>query len=654
MRFSRRQIRAIILVGFILGFVGVPALGAVLSNDAHVSGGVTLEAADGPAVNVTGTTNASLADPFPDNNTVDVTTEQGNVTLSSSGNTSAEIAASNITGTWTTIDSLGVMSHPLTINPEDKRKVTVEGNPNFLKFRDATLDDGQVDFVYSGITGSTTLTLHGLPANQQVRAVDQSGTVVAVGETDGSGTVTLSNMDHSQHAVELKSGAASPILTDPDPDGNVSTVPSSFSVHVADDDFPGDNVTVEFFYEGSKFDTKYATSDGRVSTSNLPSIDPGVNDWSVVATDEAGNEDVVNATIGSPGTLHIRNETNPSELVDSPVEVTVKFDNGTAVQTRTTTDGTVNMSGLPTTDFIVTVNGSQDYYARTVYFQSLIGNRSVYLLNQSYPAVESRFRLDDPTGNYPSSSILIIKRALNTSGTDTYTKIYADRFGVEGVTADLQQNVRYQMAIRSPNGDVQELGPYRADVGETVTVRPGTPTIGLGNYSAGWASNAELNNRTLEARYSDPAGETQQVTIWIHEKGNTSNRLRPNTTYYDLGNFSAAYTLTENESKKTWKVNFIVDRDGEQFTTHEYVANNPDLLAGNMAPIWANIFGVAAVFLFGGMFSVLNRAAGAIMTALVGGILWWSGWLTGATTGAAVVIFLFIAILYAVMTKRGP
>jgi len=150
--------------------------------------------------------------------------------------------------------------------------------------------------------------------------------------------------------------------------------------------------------------------------------------WSIVATDENGNQDVLNNTVGLPGTLYIRNETNASQLVDDNVTVTVAFEDGDVVETRSTEDGTIDMSGLPTTDFIVTAEAN-GYYGRTVYFQSIIGDTSVYMLNESYSAVEARYTLDDPTGQYPTDSLVIVKRAINRSGTNKYRTIYSDRFG---------------------------------------------------------------------------------------------------------------------------------------------------------------------------------------------------------------------------------
>lgn len=656
MDFTRRRVRALFLVGLLLGFAAAPVLGAVLDNSVSIDNGVSLHAPDGPRVEVQGATNVSLDHDWAQQNRLELITEAGNVTFVSQGGTEATINKSQITGTWTVVSGLTLGSNSLHIDPEDKQAINVSGDVDRVEFRgNMHLDDGQADFIYAGDSGTTTITVRGLAENTTVRAVDQTGTTVGVGTTNSEGVVTIPGMPNSEHTVLLQSGAASPILDNPQPEGNISDEPTAFSVYVDDDDFPGDTVNLTWYYNGQQFDTTTGIdSAGRYNTTNLPAIGDGTQEWSVKATDSVGNTAWLNTTFGTPGVIFIRNETNPSQLVTNPVNVTVKFENGSVVTTRTTSDGTLDMDGLPTTDFIVVIEASQNFTSRTVYFQSIIGNRSVYLLNKTYPTVESRFTLSDPTGEYPTQSVLYIKRAINMSGENRYRTIYSDRFGVEGVTATLQEDVRYQIEIRSPDGDMQVLGPYRADVTETVTVEPGNPQIEVGEFTQGWAANAELTNRTLEVRYSDPQHLTTKVKVWIHEKGNTSNRLRPNATYYDLGNFSATYTLTKNESKKEWAVKFIITRDDQEFTTVEYAANNAALVFPDLDREWRLIGGIGMMFMFAGAFSVLNRSVGGIAIGVTGGLLWWAGWLTGATTGAAIVLYLFIAIVYSVYSSGGP
>lgn len=653
---ERRTLRIALLVGIVLGAVAIPAL-AALMNGVPTSGTVPLESNQGATVYVSGAGNMSLQTPFPDAHTIEVVTDKGNMTVTSSGGGNLSVAAGDITGTWTTVTDINASGGAnIKLDPEDKRAINVSGAITYIKFRDAALDDGTADFTYRGPDGTDSIvTVRGLAANTTVSAIDtQTGDTLGIATTDANGVATF-ELANSEHTVELESGGDDPPqLSDPRPDTNVSTAPDNFSVQVDHDDFPGDEVNLTWYHEGSQFATTTGiNSSGRYNVS-APTLNDGLNDWSVVAEDEQGNIDIVNATVGLPGTLYIRNETNASELVDSPVTVTVAFKNGTNVTTVETTDGTIDMTGLPTTDFIVTVEASENYYKRVVYFQSIIGARSVYMLNTSYSAVETRFELDDPTGQFPANSLIIIKKAINKSGTNKYRTMYSDKFGVEGVTADLEQDQRYLISVRSPSGVVQQIGPYRSDTSETVTVRPGNPTLGLGEMQEGWGSAAALSNTTLEWRYADPTNSTQSVTIWIHEKNNKSNQLRKNVTYYDLGNVSGTYTLTQNESQKVWKVNFVIEFDDGQSVIASTTVQKGVSLVPNLSREWRLITGIGMLLISAGVFSILNAGVGGVVVALEGGVLWWSGWLDGATIGAAVVLALFVAVIMHIYTSQGP
>jgi len=329
----------------------------------------------------------------------------------------------------------------------------------------------------------------------------------------------------------------------------------------------------------------------------------------------------------------------------------VRFEQGDTVQERQVSDGTVNMTDLGTGRFVVDVSAS-GYQDRTIILQNTVGNKSAYLLNDTVATVESRFTLDDPTGQFPPSSAVIVKRGIEKNGTIKYRTIHADTFGTEGVTVNLEAGKRYQIYVRSPEGTVQQIGPYRADVSEEVTVRPGTPTIDLGQYEEGWASNANVKNDTLEYAYSDPDDATQSVTVFIHEKGNKSNKLQPNVTFFEVGNVQGTVQLNAEERNTTWVVKYDVERNGETYVVREESANKANLVPTNLDAEWRLIFGVGTLLISAGVFSVLNRGVGAVVVALEGGILYWFGFLDGATTGAGIIMALFVSVLAHAYTSQ--
>lgn len=652
MTLSRRQRIALLLAGVALAGTALAFAALPIQNGDPVSGGVTFHASDGPAVNVTPSTEADLSALFPDANTVDLRTTNGNVTLSSTGRTNATVT--QLTGTETRLQGLDVATNDLTIDPEDKTQVVLGGGMDAFEWRSPTLDDATSDFSYTASGSVGTLTIGGLPADTTVVARDSGGNVLDSATTDSSGTATFSSLDTGTYDVEL----GEPLQPDFDattasPTGDLQNDPGTLEINVSDADFPDDSVTVEFFLDGSTVGTDTLTSNGTASVS-IGTQTGGAHTWNATATDTYGASTTSqDFDFNVPSTLQIRNESAPNNLITG-VEVTITWFGSDRVITNTTTTGEIDMTGLPVEDFIVQVDESTNFHSRTIWVQSLYEQQNVYLLNTSVTTVESRFVLNDVTGQFSEESLVIISRPLTVSGTTEYRTIIADEFGTEGVTATLEEGVRYRVQVRSQDGTVQDLGPYRADVGETVTLEPGAPAVSVTDPDAGWGSAATIDGTQLTIRFEDPEADTDSVTVYIHERGNESNQLVANETYVDPTDLSIQHTLTQNESELTWVVNLEVTRDGETFTVRHVVSNTPDGTFPSMGQGWINVFGIGVLLLFAGIFSVLNRVAGVILTGILGGILWYFGWLAGATSAFAVLLVLFVAIVYAVYASGQP
>ena len=658
MELSQRQRRFGALLTAALVLLAVPFVAFAISNGVLVSGTVPLDADDGPQVDVEfdGDTEMDLGNAIPDDNTVHVITEDGEVVFSSVGQTDATIHTSNITGGYTSITALDVSTNALTINPGDKSEITISGDATRIEFRDATVDDGTADFVYAGTSGSTTITLSGLPTSETLGAVDQDGNLLAVETADSTGTVTYSNLDtDGETSVQLVTSGGGPTVSDLEPEGEIESPPNEISANVTDPDFPADNVSVTFTLDGDQIDTQYIESDQRVSAS-IPESGKtgGTHTYSIEAEDEYGQTDIASSSYSIPDTLYIRNESDTSELVDGTMDVEVTFFGDDQIFSRTATGGTVDMEGLPVDqNFIVEIEASQDYHGRTVFIKSIFEQQDVYLLPETADSISSRFILEDPTGQFDSETILYIQKPINQSGSVEYRSVVADRFGSEGVTGVLETGSRYRLVVESSAGVTQDIGPYRADESETVTVRPGTPSIQLDEYEDGWGADAKIDNTTIEYVFEDPEELTDRVTISIHEKNNESNQLGNERTYHNPVDVSGTYALTQNESDLTWVANFEVDRGGETFTVRKELANRPNLVPA-IGDSWRLVIGIGIMFVSAGIFSMLNAGVGGVVVAIQGGLLWYTGWLGGATTGAAVVIALFIAVTMHIYRTSGP
>jgi len=747
-------IKAIFMVGMILG-AGIVAAVTFSPGDAGtVSDGVPY-GADGMNATIEGETDVIMESDvlYPDSSTVDIKSEAGNISFSSSGPAWASVSTSNITGTYTNLTNIDAQND-ITADPEDKQQIIVGGNIDHVAWKDTggiATDDNTIDFVYGGASGTSKITIGGVSSNTQIAAIDaDTNAVLDVATSDGSGTITFDSLDNSDHAVTLQTSSGGPSLDDSSmsPTGdNLRYEDQTLSIDLSDPDLPDDEITLEWYVDGTKQDTTTVTSGGTKTVTVGPLAD-GNHDWYVVATDAYGQSDTsatktfeidhhdpqasdikpsdilnaepsqISATINDtdfakdgdslsvdiildgstidtqtvnsnqsistsmpssgktggshdiqidisdsygqsasftesyqvPDTFYIRNETNHSQLVPADGEVRFYAENNDTVYSRTAPGGTLDLDGLPVNqDFIVEIQPTEDNYTtRTVYIESIFEQQSAYVLNTSaYSTIESRFRLEDPTGQYDSETLLKIQKPIEINGNTRYQTIVADRFGVEGVTATLEEGQRYSLAVSS-DSDSQTVGPYRAAVSETVDVQPGTSEIlqdvGEEAYKNGWYKESVLKNTTLEYAYSDLEEETDKLVIYIHERGNESNQLTANQTYLDIGNATGQVSLSVNESKKEWVVKYVVTRNGETYVLRDQLANTKDLTL----PIdsgWQLTFGIALLILFAGAFSVLNARIGAVIVSLVGGLLWWIGFLGTATTGIAVAVAIFLSIL---------
>jgi len=107
--------------------------------------------------------------------------------------------------------------------------------------------------------------------------------------------------------------------------------------------------------------------------------------------------------------------------------LTVRFysaDGDIAIE-RQTDDGTLDMTGLPDSRFVVLVE-SPDHYSRRVFLESIFDQQNLYVLNETeFPrgeneAIRSRFTYVDLTGDFPRSETTIqVQRAIDLNGDGT-------------------------------------------------------------------------------------------------------------------------------------------------------------------------------------------------------------------------------------------
>jgi hypothetical protein len=128
----------------------------------EVNGTITINAPEGPEVAVTAPDGTDLELDGPDGpNTVDVVHDDGvavnNATFSSPSPTSVAVDTDEMVGTYSRVTGIDAGSSPLTINPDDKSPVTVEGGVDSIEWQDANVDDDLAEAVRALHVTSLTL-----------------------------------------------------------------------------------------------------------------------------------------------------------------------------------------------------------------------------------------------------------------------------------------------------------------------------------------------------------------------------------------------------------------------------------------------------------------------------------------------------------------
>jgi len=372
------------------------------------------------------------------------------------------------------------------------------------------------------------------------------------------------------HDEGLLFESSSPILSDSEPpdEMKIQNATGNVSINVSDADFglaQGESATVSATDDdGTSLGSTTLPSNGTASFSYSSEAGENIIEWT--ATDAYGNTETFTQTFTTPEMLYIRPEGDPGALVSGPnVSIEVRFYSQDQIYTRTTSDGSVSLAGLPADARFAVVVSAEGYYRRRVIIDSLFEQQSVYLLNESHPAVEKQFVLNDVSANFPADSTRIyIQRSINNS--TTYRTVAADYFGATSSFATfLKTDQRYRIIIENDQGDRRTLGSY-------TPVAAGVEPLkieGVGLYQEsqdGYIANASTRmvtdtQRQVVVRYRDPAAATSDYTVQIYERGNESNVTYTEQVTGPVENYSAYVDVKNNTN---YVVNWSATRNGQQ------------------------------------------------------------------------------------------
>jgi len=418
-----------------------------------------------------------------------------------------------------------------------------------------------------------------------------------------------------------------------------------------------------------------AASKTNVTVDNVPDVD-GIQAVDSTGTPIAGDEATADntATLTIPaGTYELRLQNGPSVLEVRDIATKDLVQNGSSlsvgleffgsdgtVEQRSTTDGRIDMTGLPIDErFSVSVQ-ADGYIQRQILIPSLLEQRAAWLLPaDGRDTVEPRFFLEDPSQQFDvEESEIVLERPIDINGTTQFEPVAGDRIGINGFDTILERDQRYRVIVRDPQtGGTRQLGEFTPTQSEQITLQvqdvefDSEADVGGLEWAADYRSN---ENSADEVRFVfRDTEDTQSLSYTIHERGNESNVLASGSA---TGNVTIVEPVPPGEETTVWTVSWNATRgDGEQLSATRPVSDdNLPVGPSGLPQQWQIIISMLLLFGVAGLFGAANPGVGGIAVAVVGGFFFLAGWLPDATGGLMVLLALFIAVLsYAGRKARG-
>jgi len=361
--------------------------------------------------------------------------------------------------------------------------------------------------------------------------------------------------------------------------------------------------------------------------------------------------------------LEIRN-LKTQELIQNssdPINVDVEFFAADgAVVTRNTTDGTVDLAGLPADQrFSVTVDAGDDFVTRQIIIPSILEQDTAYLLPRANTStVQPRFILQDPSKRFDEEdSEILIERPI-TDGNDTrFVAVAGDRVGLQGFNPILEEGQRYRIRVRDPaSGRERQLGAFTPTVSERVTLEVTDVEFNSVSEVSGleWTARyAEGENQdTIEFILRDTL-PTQSLEYEIYPRGEPNNTLVADTA---TGNVTVSEPVPPGQNDTVYIVAFNLTRGSGETVSAQRPVSSDSLPVGpeGLPQNWQTIIAMLVLVGVAGLFGAANPGVGGIATALTGGVFFVLGWLPDSTGGLMVGLALMIAVMsYAARRARG-
>lgn len=339
--------------------------------------------------------------------------------------------------------------------------------------------------------------------------------------------------------------------------------------------------------------------------------------------------------------LKVFKETAPNELV-SNVTLRVRIFGTEQVVERTTTNGRVDLTGLPSDRrLIVTVAEGQDFSFRRIPIPSIEQQQEVYLANSTAdPIARVDFQIDDQTaGEFPPGETRFtvrkpIRKDFNNDGTNTtkFQVIAGDRIGnAKEFSTLLKIDERYRLQVSNNDGDLRELGAF------TVS-GPAAPVIEIGQIALdsdtekGYAASLERIERDanndgtdeefVRVVYEDPDERTLQLryeVLRVADDG-TESVLLSNTVDGPLGSHTFSEQVAQNATGSSYRLDWEADREQQDGSvavesSQQFAGDIPEI--GGRLPLdprWLQLFSLVSIVAVAGLVVIFDTAVAGLVT----------------------------------------
>ena len=485
----------------------------------------------------------------------------------------------------------------------------------------------------------------------------QSGPLQLSSDGPAAATVSDAAFDPSQVAIESVDATRNPVTVNRSDIGPVELAGSfeQFTTTGVDttDDKP------DFSYQ--------ATDTVTVSVSGVPP-DSGVaavNDGQVVATDAAPNPDGT-ATLRDlpsgqqairvteiPAKLSIRDVTDGSLIDDTETDVTLTaVDGADPITQQTTSNGTINMTGLPIdTRFAAALAPEGDYFDRKIRLPARIDQQPAYLLpdDEAVASVSPRLQVADQTGRFDEQrSELRLQRPVPTESGTEYRTVAGDQLGENGFSTALQRNQRYRVIIVDPTARQSHV--------TTVTPRRSEPTA-VPIEDVQYETTESISGVNISTAYRRPEGgdrlavnlsNVRSADLTLSEAGNESNVVLDDS--YDQ-NVSADVPVSEDTRESNWNADYEATNTNDATISGRQAISNPTRQE-QREDVARAILSMLLVVVLGSLAMRVTPALGGAVIIITAGLLWVVGWMPPEAGVPTIGVGIVIGVLGVISGSR--